>query len=466
MGENARPNIVLVFPDQHRGQDIGVAGNAQVRTPNLDRLAAEGLYLPHTYSNAPVTCPARSVLQTGKYPHRSGLRINDMRFPTDQPTLGTRLSEAGYATAFVGKWHLDGGIRTPGFVPPERRLGWKWWAANQCNHQYFNTEYFRDDPEPIKMTQYEPIELTDLAIEFLRGRAGQEQPFCLLLGFSPPHDPYIAPPEYMAKYPPSEIVLRPNFVKGTMRGGRHPKEIGPDDIAGYYAAIECIDDQIGRLSAALDELGLADNTLFIFTSDHGDMLGSNGYILKRKPYEESICVPGIFRWPARIAPGQTKDAILSWVDLAPTLLSLAGAEPIPGSQGADLSRVLLDPAADGPESAFFAQYMPYPTKVEAGWRGVRTKRYTWARHEDRPWVLFDNQEDPYQMRNLAEDPSAASLRAELEGLLLDWIERTGATWDWDVPKTTILHLNPVEEHEAMIAAAYRECGKTPPPAQR
>lgn len=325
MPEDTRPNIILIFPDQHRGQDIGVAGNDQIITPNLDRLAAEGLYLPHTFSNCPVTCSARSVLLTGKYPHKTGVRINDLRLP-DQPSLATELSAAGYTTAFVGKWHLDGGPRKPGFVPKERRHGFQWWAANECNHRYFDTEYFRDEPEPIKMTQYEPIELTDQAIEFLKEQKNREEPFCLLVGYSPPHNPYIAPDKYMAMYPPEEIKFRPNFVERTpLREGGEEVIVDATGYQGYYAAITCIDEQVGRIMKALEEIGRTEDTLFIFTSDHGDMLGSNGMILKRKPHEESLCVPGIFHYPRKIKPGQVKDALFTWVDIVPTLLSLGGA---------------------------------------------------------------------------------------------------------------------------------------------
>ena len=461
-----RPNIILVFPDQHRGQDLGVAGNAQLRTPNIDRLAAEGLYLPHMYSNDPVTCPARGVLMTGKYPHKSGLRINDQRLPGNQPTLGAELSAAGHRTAFVGKWHLDGGLRKPGFVPKERRLGFQWWAANECNHNYFNTEYFRDDPTPIPMTKYEPIELTDLAIEFLKQQKGKRKPFCLLVAYSPPHDPYVAPDQYMSLYPPDEIQLRPNFIEGTEVGGKNKRVLGPKDCQGYYAAITCIDEQVGRIMKTLDDLSMTEDTLFIFTSDHGDMLGSNGYILKRKPHEESIKVPGVFRWPRAIQPGQVKDAIFTWVDLMPTLLAIAGVAIPRGVQGRNLSRALLDPKADGPEAAYLAQYMPYPTKVDAGWRGVRTKRYTYARYEDRVWVTYDNQEDPFQMRNLAADRGARRLRAELEALLQDLMKKNKDSWDYNVPKTTILHVRPIEEHDAMIAAAYKEAGRRMPRRQR
>ncbi len=457
-----RPNIIVIFPDQHRGCDLGVAGNKQVKTPNIDKLAADGLYLPNTFSGCPVTCPARSVLQSGKYPHKSGLRINDLRMPPDQKTLGTELSAAGYKTAFVGKWHLDGGIREPGFIPQERRMGWQWWAANQCRHNYFNTWYFRDTPEEIKMTEYETIEWTDLAIEFMREQVGQDDPFCLLLGYGPPHDPYIAPDEYMDMYPEEDIELRPNFVEGTILGGGRKHELTKKDYKGYYASITCIDDNVGRIMATLDEMGITGDTLVVFTSDHGDMLGSHNMVLKRKPHEESIQVPGIFHYPARIKPGQTKNAIFSWVDIMPTLLSAAGVAIPEDVQGADLTNVLYDPEADGPESAYLQIYMPYPTKVDGGWRGVHTKRYTYARYEDRPWVLFDNREDRYQFNNLANDPAHEFVRKELDALIEDWMEKTEDSWSYNVPKFIPLHTHPVEEHEGLVADLYEEARKEPP----
>ncbi|MCX7011679.1 MAG: sulfatase-like hydrolase/transferase [Candidatus Sumerlaeota bacterium] len=451
-----KPNIIILFPDQMRAQAMRCAGEKQIKTPNLDRLARQGLYLPHTYSNTPVTCAARGILLTGKHPHRSGLRINDQRLPVGQPTIATELAKQGYTTAFVGKWHLDGGIREPGYVPPERRHGFQWWAANECRHNYFDTWYFRDTPEPIKMKQYETIEWTDLAIEFLHGRRADE-PFLLLVGYGPPHDPYIAPKEYMDMYPPEELKLRPNFKPGAIvgKGGPRAREITAKDVAGYYASVTCIDDNVGRIMKTLSELKMADDTIVLFTSDHGDMLGSNGLVLKRKPHEESACVPGILRWPRGIQAGQVKQELFSWVDIMPTMLGLAGA-PVPaGVQGVDRSRMIVDPKARGPESVFFQLFMEYPhTLVEGPWRGVRTQRYTYARYPDKVWVLYDNQEDPYQLNNMATDPSKARLRDDLEGRVQDWMKQTGDSWALNVPKLTIMHRGPVEDHERMIAEAY------------
>jgi len=134
----ARPNIVFLMPDQLRHHTVGCFGNAEVQTPHIDRLAAEGLTLPNTFANTPVCCPARAVLLTGQYAHRNGMVANDLRLREDGVSFARELAGAGYRTAFVGKWHLDGGQRTPGFVPPgERRQGFEWWAGNQCSHQHF-----------------------------------------------------------------------------------------------------------------------------------------------------------------------------------------------------------------------------------------------------------------------------------------------------------------------------------------
>ena len=144
-----RPNLVLILPDQMRGQDMGCAGNAEIHTPSLDRLASEGAYLPNTFANTPVCCPARAILMTGTYCHVNGMVANDLRLRESQETIAEWLKAAGYRTGFIGKWHLDGGQRLPGFVPPgPRRQGFDYWAANECDHRPFKTHYFRDDDKP------------------------------------------------------------------------------------------------------------------------------------------------------------------------------------------------------------------------------------------------------------------------------------------------------------------------------
>lgn len=425
-----RPNVIYFFPDQMRAQAMGCQGNEQIKTPNIDRLASQGVHFNNTLANTPVCCPARAILQSGQYCHKNGMVANDLRLREDITSLGDVLSAEGYRTGFVGKWHLDGGQRMPGYVPPgPRRQGWQSWATNQCSHRHFSTQYFRDTPDVIPMEKFETEGWTDLGLEFIDENRGADDPFFLMLQLGPPHNPYKAPPEYEAMYDAESIQLRPNYKKGE----RVP---GKQDIASYYAMVTGIDDQVGRLMKTLDEWGLSEDTIFVFNSDHGDMLGSQGMWLKRKPWEESIRVPGIIRYPAKIKPGRESNALISHVDMMPTLLSLCGA-PIPGEvQGQDLSKLVLGDTEEGPESAYFQIFGPYQSGgVADAWRGVRTQRYMYARYRDKPWVLYDLEKDPYEMENLADDPAAASLVAEMDTSIEGWMRKTGDSWglNWTHP---------------------------------
>ncbi|MFN0122572.1 MAG: sulfatase [Blastocatellia bacterium] len=421
-----RPNILFIFPDQLRAQALGCMGNPDVRTPHIDRLAAEGVLFRQTFANTPVCCPARANILTGKYAHKNGMVANDLRLRESETTLAELLRDAGYRTGFIGKWHLDGGPREPGFVPPgPRRQGFDFWAAHECSHRHFDNHYFRDDPAPIKLGKYEAEGWTDIAVDFLRAQATQTQPFMLMIQMGPPHDPYKAPPQYEAMYDAAKLQMRPNWVEGTRMGSRQ-------DIASYYAQITAVDDQVGRLLNTLRELKLDDNTIVVFTSDHGDMLGSQGQRLKRKPWEESIRVPGIVRYPGHVEPGRKTNAMLTHVDLAPTLLTLAGVKAPRGMQGADLAPLILGRTQKGPDAAYFQIFGPYEGDATShGWRGVRTSRYMYARSQQQAWVLYDLEQDPYQMKNLAADPAAASLRADMERRLNTWMRRTDDSWSHD-----------------------------------
>jgi arylsulfatase A-like enzyme len=405
-----RPNVLLIIPDQLRAQALGCMGNPDVRTPNLDRLASEGILFRQTFANSPVCCPARAVLLTGKYAHKNGMVANDLRLRESAVTLAKLLRAQGYQTGLIGKWHLDGGKRDPGFVPPgPRRQGFDFWAACECRHDHFRPVLFRDTPEPIRGQKFEPELETDIAIEFLR--ANRNRPFFLMLSMGPPHDPYGAPEEYMRRYDPEKLTMRPNWRPGVPQASRK-------HLAAYYAAITAIDDQVGRLLRALADLGLDRDTIVLFTSDHGDMLGSQGARLKRKPWEESIRVPGILRYPARVLAGRSSDVLLSHVDMAPTLLPLCGV-PVPADvQGSDLSGVVLGKTDRGPDSVFFQIFVPFAGDgTPHPWRGVRTQRTMYARTEKEPWVLYDLDTDPDELHNRGKDPQAAGARAELEARL-------------------------------------------------
>ncbi|HTM47167.1 MAG TPA: sulfatase [Bryobacteraceae bacterium] len=418
------PNILFIMPDQWRGMDLGVAGNTQVRTPNLDRLAREGMLFRGAVANTPVCTPARGTLLTGKYPHSCGVAVNDVPLPAEENTIGKILRERGYFTGFIGKWHLEGGKREPGFVAPgARRMGFEYWAANICSHNYFHQRYFRDDATPIEIKGYDAFGWTDLGIEFLEKAREKGKPFCLYWQPPTPHDPYIPPPGFETMYDPERIELRKNWRAGAKRSGTRK------DIAGYYAAIACLDEQIGRLLKKLDDIGQRENTIVFVTSDHGDMHGSQGTFLKRKPWEESVRVPGIFRWPEGIKAGGQSDAPFSHVDVVPTLLELSGSRPPAGMQGASYADYLLGRSKKSPAMAHLMIY----TKTEANeyepWRGVRSRKYKYARFRDRPWMLHDLEKDPYEMENLAGRPESAKLMAKLDAEIERRMRLTGDKWD-------------------------------------
>ena len=422
-----RPNVLFIFADQLRAQSVGCYGNPEVKTPHLDKLASEGVLFRNTVANTPVCCPARAIMLTGKYAHKNGMVANDLRLRESELTIAEVLSGEGYRTGFVGKWHLDGGQRMPGFIPPgPRRQGFDFWAANECSHLHFDTHYFRDTPDPIPIKKFEAEGWTDIGIEFLKKGKQDGRPFFLTIAMGPPHDPYAAPDEYMKMYDSSRLTMRPNWRRAA------PNVPGPEQIAAYYAATTAVDDQIGRLSRTLNQLGMADDTIVLFSSDHGDMLGSHGLRLKRKPWEESIRIPGILRYPRRVKAGQQTDTLFSHVDIAPTLLSLCGIKPPTGVQGNDLAPVALGESRSGPDSAFFQIFGPYEGDgTEDGWRGVRTGKYMYARFRDKPWVLYDLENDPYQAKNLAGERAAAGIQADMEKRLSWWMERTGDSWSYN-----------------------------------
>lgn len=422
-----RPNILFILPDQLRAQALGFMGNRQVKTPHMDRLASEGMVFENTYANTPVCCPARANILTGKYAHKNGMIANDLRLRESETTLAEILQKAGYRTGFVGKWHLDGGRREPGYVPPgDRRQGFEFWAAHECSHNHFNNHYFRDTDKQIQLGKFEAEGWTDLAVEFLEATKKDQRPFFLTIQMGPPHDPYKAPEEYSKLYDPAKLEMRPNWkqVKGAP---------GPKEIAEYYGMVTAVDDQVGRMMKKLEELGLREDTIVLLSSDHGDMLGSQGLRLKRKPWEESIRIPGLLRYPRAIKAGQRTASPFTQVDFAPTLLGLCGMKAPKDMQGFDLSQLArTGRQASAPDSAFFQIFGPYVGDgTEGAWRGVRTERYMYARFEDKPWVLYDLHKDPYQLNNLAGKPESEPLQRQMEAQLKRWMERTSDSWEYN-----------------------------------
>jgi len=434
-------NLVYVFADQLRRFSCGYAGDSFADTPNIDRLAKESLDVRQAIPSTPVCAPYRASLLTGKYQSSTGMVINELRLSPEHECIGHVLSRNGYDTAYIGKWHLWANQlghheeTRNGFVPPgPYRLGFdQYWAAYNFNHTYHNAPYFRDTPHREMHKQYEPDSQTTLAIDYMRARRDRSQPFALFLSWGPPHDAWDwanCPSEFSEKFRHVEIPLRPNY-SDTPDPYADAWATPPRDYRakvgqfqqGYYAMTADIDRALGRLLAAIRDQGIENDTLLVFTSDHGEMFGSHGRRAKYIFYEEACRVPFLVRWPGHVKPGTT-DTLMSTPDIMPTLLGALGL-PVPRSvEGTDLSGNLTGRTTRGPEAAYL-QGMGTTAAWQDGteWRALRDHQYTYAiYHRDRSELLFDNPADPYQLKNLAGDRAHAAKLAHYRERLQRWMK--------------------------------------------
>jgi arylsulfatase A-like enzyme len=406
-----QPNLLFILTDSWRGQALPSAGDPNLAAPNLARLAHEGVYCSRAYTSYPVCCPSRAAMLTGKFPHAAGVTRNHSLLPLGQETMSAVLKSAGYRTGYIGKWHLDG-AENPGFVPPARRRGFDYWAAFNVDHRHYDSVYFRDEPVPIPASGFEPDYQTGLAIDFLR-QAGR-QPFYLYLSFVAPHAP-LTPPARHATYNPAELRLRENVPKSVEQTARQ-------NLAGYYGLCSAVDENIGRLLRELDDRGLADDTIVVFTSDHGHMLYSQGLDEIDLPYEESSGIPLLIRYPRRVRAGIAMDTLVSNVDYAPTLLSLCWLKAPQGMQGVNLASLLTHGRGPSPQSIYAEGGLGQPHE----WRMVVRGRYKLVGDSAlRPTHLYNLGQDPYEQENLVAKSSQRRTRDELTALLRRWAARTG-----------------------------------------
>jgi len=398
-----RPNVLFIIADTWRGQALPFAGDPNLGAPNLTRLAREGVHFSRAYTSYAVCCPARAAIITGKHPWTVGVRRNHTLLPLDQPTMSQSLRDAGYRTGYIGKWHLDG-RENPGFVPPGRRRGFDYWAAYNVAHQHFGTPYFRDSPEPLHAKGFEADFQTDLAIEFLRQKSAQ--PFFLFLSWVPPHAPF-TPPSSHDRYRAGDLRLRPNVSPDADAQARR-------ELAGYYGLCSAVDSNLGRLLSALDQLGTARDTIAVFTSDHGVMFGSHGLEGFDVPYEESVRIPLLIRYPRRIRPNRIEGTPVSNADLAPTLLRLCGLEPLRGMEGADLSEALIRNRRPAAKPVFAEGAVG----GQGHWRMVvHGGAKLVVDQKGQPAHLFDLEKDPYEMDNRVGLESERGRRDRLLSLL-------------------------------------------------
>ena len=408
-----RPNIVYLFADQLRACSTGYGGDPDVRTPKLDSLAKESVNFRNAVSVCPVCTPHRAALLTGRFPTTTGMFVNDAQLPARELCIAEVLKDAGYHTGYIGKWHLDGEGRTA-YIPPARRQGFEYWKVAECTHTYNKSIYYADDSaEPKFWDGYDAFAQTKDAQQYIRDHSKGDRPFVLFVSYGIPHFPHeTAPADLKAQFPPAQISLRPN-VPAAMRTPRLRTE-----AQGYNAHIVALDQCIGDVLRTVADAGIKDDTIVVFTSDHGEMMGSHGIKAhtKQVPWDESARVPFLVRYPkAQSGRGRVTATPLTTPDIMPTLLSLAGVAVPNTVEGKDLSAVVR--GRDMPEHA--ALYMAVsPFTTEKDWnkeyRAIRTARYTYVRSLEGPWLLFDDDTDPCQMNNLAKQPAHAALCEEME----------------------------------------------------
>lgn len=477
MSQQQRPNILFLCTDQQRYDTLGCYGNAQIQTPHLDQLAREGVLFEQCYVQSPVCAPSRASLLTGLYPHNHGLWANGVTLPEHHALVTRALAAGGYDCGMVGKQHLsacfqgrteprhDDGYRVfkwahdPSHGSPEN--AYHRWLAEEHPELYAaaNAQGTGRQGHVAKRWDTMPTEahyshwVGEEGLAFLREARQRQQPFFLWLNFFDPHHPFTAPAEYLERYNPQTLPAplggptdlrdRPPVLTeashasyaGHARGFTdHTAEEIQELVAAYYAMVSLIDDEVGRLLAELAQQGLAENTLMIFTSDHGEMLGDHALLLKGPlMYEGAVRVPLLLRWPGQLPADTRRSEIVQWLDLTATFLDAAELPPLPHQQGQSLLP-LARGAANAPHRGWaLCEYRdsghPYDPPVHVTM--LRYDRYKLVVHHgppatDRPRTgeLYDLADDPQELHNRWADPAYATIRLELQERLLDTLIAT------------------------------------------
>lgn len=439
-------NLLLIIADQFRAQCLDPGGDP-VPTPHLDELAGRGIFCDAAISSYPVCSPHRAMLISGQTPQENGVPLN-VNSANASAGVGLRanaeswaavMADNGMHTGWIGKWHLEPptaedeiwgeGRREDGkvwdaFSPPERRFGFRTWYSYGCCDDHLHPHYWSTDGERedrIDVDQWSAEHETDKAIEFLDSHG--EAPFALALSWNPPHPPFEQLPHGLHEELAGrgrELLVRPNVTEEIRAEAERVAPL-------YFTAVHEIDEQVGRIVDALAERGLTEDTLIVFTSDHGTQLGSQGRIDKNVPFEESMRIPLIVSGPSDLVPGRCSTLIGS-LDLAPTLLGLVGlADAVPRRMvGRDLSGRILSHAGAEEDSAvpFFHDEAASDGLQQ---RGIRTPAHMWvlSAQGGEVWsTCHDLIADPYQQHPL-EDPH---LEAALAGRAQRLFEELGAPW--------------------------------------
>ncbi|RLA30835.1 MAG: sulfatase [Gammaproteobacteria bacterium] len=500
--QDTRPNILFIMSDDHSERAISAYGSTLINTPNIDRIADEGVIFRESFVANSICGPSRAIMLTGKHSHKNGFRDNDDRFDASQPTYPLYLQQAGYATAVVGKWHLG-----------TKPVGFDYWEVLRGQGQYYSPEFItniasdmttekvvKDEPGEVVEVElenryegeYVTTKIADLALDFL-GTRDESKPFLLIYNHKAPHRNWMPDVDELGEIDTSDLEVPENFyddyagrpgaaaqaleindmyLSYDLKLEQHEYEGDLENMADgwaeywtskfyarmseeqkagwdayyteankeyqsvkhdakallewkyrrymheYLGTVHSMDRNIGRVLDYLDENGLAENTIVVYTSDQGFYIGEHGWFDKRYMYEESMRTPLMVRYPAGIEAGQTVSEMVQNIDYAPTLLDFAGV-PVPADmQGLSLKGMLTGVAQGLDRENLYYHYYEGIEKTHnvARQYGVRTRTYKLIRFKDvgmDHWEMYDLQQDPGEMRNIYDDPSYAEIRRDL-----------------------------------------------------
>ena len=459
------PNVLYIFSDQHRAASLPGETFSQVVAPNIDAFRRSNLSMDFCISNYPLCSPHRGILMTGKYPAQSGIEANGIPMRTTELTLTQSFKNAGYHVGYVGKWHLGGDKELP---PPgsPRRFGIDDWHIYANTNSHYHSHTHNDAGEKVTIPGWAPVVMTDQAIGLMNQyKQHPETPWMLIMSWNPPHPPFDPPPDDQKPYT-GALKQRPNIKLPAAGGAASVANEGEFRKAeqGYFGGITGVDLQFARALKALDDLGMADDTIVVYTSDHGEMMASHGRMAKQMPWEESCRVPFSIRYPGVTPKNASSDALFASISIYPTLCGLAGI-PVPKHcMGQDMSDLMRGKKIITPTEAFLlngpgdasvqgeddeegggegeggggkggskhradepaqAGGTKHGEKDAEKYRGLRTATHTYAVMADGRWLLYDNVADPYQLNNLAKDPAHKELMDGFDVKLRAWIKSTG-----------------------------------------
>ena len=465
-----RPNILLICTDQQRWDALHAAGNEHIETPNLDRLAAQGVLFEQCYVQNPVCAPSRASLMTSQYVPVHGLHANGVDLAPDSLLFSRVLADGGYDCGLVGKFHLGachGGRLEPRLDDGFRVFRWAHdpypGSSENAYHRWLQASHpdvYRQAMDHSGETTWDTIPteahysrwIGNETVDFLQSSRRDDRPFFFVANFFDPHHGFGAPAEYVERYraeslprpvttwreldtkPPIQAEASKKSYAGHARGFvEYTADELQDVRAAYYAMVTLVDDEVGRILDVLEATGEADNTIVVFTSDHGEMLGDHQLMLKGPfMYECAVRVPLIVRWPGRARAGQRVGELVQWIDLAPTFLDAAGIEAPASFQGRSLSG-LLDGTQSGWRDWALCQYRDSGHAYDPPVYVTMLRHDRWklvvhhggpATPRERSGELYDLDADPSELTNLWDDPAHASTRASLQELLIDVLVST------------------------------------------